>query len=409
MEELETEGDDTDTHGVGLPVRRNTRFVSDSLQFTGIDMGDRKSGTSRRRQYSDSEDDDGDSTSNESDSDDDEDSDDSDYLDLSHLSPEQREEVLVQSAMRRISQAQAAGQANVDLKKDEIEALERRRKRIEEEERAKRKKKKRHSESGSDRKKKSREQRIAVPLTQLAPVSRKKKSSLSSSTEFPPRQDSLPRQIAAGDLPPDGRDRQGYPPIGYFPPPSASRSRPRAGTTSSQRPPSRARDEYEYSSSRPSSANRPRSSRGSPRDEASMLSSRSSHLDPFQFQTAGPRVPPHPAGAAAASSRRHVSNPSDIIYEQRRGMVTPAAARSRHGSRRPSYEEDTSEAESSSSEASTSDDRGGAQIREPVSKSRARGRNSTIVVEESPERVKSKKKSSSPVKRKPVGGKKKKK
>ncbi|OAA43177.1 hypothetical protein NOR_04544 [Metarhizium rileyi] len=378
-------------------MRRGTRFVSDSLQFTGIDMGERDSGTYRRRHLGASGDDDSDATSKESDSEDDsDDSEDSDYLDLSGLSPEEREEVLVQSAMQRIKQAQANGQIDVHLRKEELEALTQRRKRLEEEERARRKKK-RHSEGGSDRKKKS-EQRIAVPLTQLAPASRKKKSA-SSSTEFPPRQDSLPRHTAGADLPPDGRNGQGYPPMGYFPPPSTSRARPRSGAASSQRPSSRARDEYEHSSSRPSSSvSRQRSSLGSIRDAP--------RLSPFQYQTAGPRAP---YLQDAVPSRRHVSGPSEFIYEQRRSTLTPPAARSRHGSRRTSYSEDTSEAESSNSEETNSDSRTEPAIREPVSKPTGRGRNSTIVVEESPERVRSKKKSSSPVKRKPVAGKKKKK
>ncbi|KAK2599008.1 hypothetical protein QQS21_005542 [Conoideocrella luteorostrata] len=402
VEELGTEGEDTDTQGVGLAVRRrNTRFVSDSLNFTGIDLGDRTSGTYRRQEFSDSEKD-GDSTSIEGDSEEDDDDEFSDYL--SSLSPEEREEVLLRSALQLISRAQANGDTNVHLNKQELEAYGRYLKRMEEEERA-RQKKKRNSGSGNDKKKRAKEQRMAVPLTQLAPTSRKKKSSPSSSAELPPRQDSLPRQRASNDLPPDGRDRQGYPPMGYFPPPSASRTRPRAGTTTSQRPSGRAHNEYEYAS-RPSSASRPRSSRGSPRDEASTISSRS-HIDPFQFQTAGPRAP-FPAGAAVAS-RRHVSGP-EIMYEQRRGTVTPAAARSRHGSRRASYEEYTSDEGNATSEESTSDDRAnGAQIREPARQSRGRGRNAVLVVEESPERTKSKKKSSSPVKRKQVGGKKKKK
>lgn len=402
-------------------MRRNTRFVSDSLHFTGIDLGDRKSGTYRRRQYSDSEDEDGDSDSSESygeeeeedeeeEEEDDDDDDDGSSRYLARLTSEEREVVLVRSALQLIGRAQAMGETDVHLNKQELEAYGRYLKRVkeEEEERA-RQRKKRNSGSGSD-KKKAKEQRMAVPLTQLAPTSRKKKSSLSSSAEFPPRQDSLPRQRAANDLPPDGRDQQGYPPMGYFPPPSASRSRPRAGTTTSQGPSSRAREEYDYVS-RPSSANRPRSSRGSPRDEASATSSRphNNTLNPFQFQTAGPRVPYLPG--AAAASRRHVSGPPEIVYEQRRGTTTPAAARSRHGSRRASYDEYTSEEGSPTSEESTSDDGGnGAQIRDPGGRTRGRGRSEAIIVEESPERTKSKKKSSSsPVKRKQMAGKKKKK
>ncbi|KAG6009512.1 hypothetical protein E4U21_002148 [Claviceps maximensis] len=422
VQELETEDEDTYTQGLGLSRRRDTRFVSDSLNFTGIDLGDRSGGTYHRRRYNNFENEDGydDSYSGGSgnevegddDDDDDDDDDEGDYNDddasgyLARLSLEQREEMLLRSALQLISRAQAMGESDVHLNKQELEAYGRYLQRLEEEERARqqqqqKKKKKRNTGSGSDKKKKVKEQRMAVPLAQLAPTSRKKKTSLASSTEFPSRRDSLPRQVSSIDLPPDGHDGKGYPPMGYFPPPSASRSGPRSGTTMSQ----------------PSSASRAQSSRGSPRDEAHSMSGRShmninnndNNMNPFQFQTAGPRAP-FPSGTAAAS-RRAVPGPTANVYEQRWETVTSAAARSRHGSRRASYEDYTSEEGSLSSEESTSDDGGnGAQIREPVGKAGRRGRSEVIIVEESPEQTKGKKKSSSsPVKRKPVGGKKKKK
>ncbi|KAG5989679.1 hypothetical protein E4U43_004455 [Claviceps pusilla] len=417
--------------GVGLAMRRNARFVSDSLNFTGIDLGDRSSGTYRRRRYSDSENDEeryGDSYSGESDGeldgeDEEDDGDDQDDDDgangyLARLSPEEREEVLLRSALQLINRAQVMGATDVHLNKQELEAYGRYLQRMEDEERARQqKKKKRNTGSGSDKKKKkkSKEQRMAVPLTQLAPTSRKKKSSMASSTEFPPRQDSLPRQRSSIDLPPDGHDGKGYPPLGYFPPPPSStpRSRPRSGTTtttttSSQRPLGRGREGHDYAS-RPSSASRPHSSRGSPRGETSNMSSRSpNNMNPFPFQTAGPRLAYSPG--AGAASRRLVPGSSENMYEQRRETMACAADQSGHGSRRASYDECTSEEVGSSSEESTSDDRGnGAQVRVPVAKTGRRGRSEVIVVEESPERTKGKKKSSSsPVKRKPVGGKKKK-
>lgn len=411
-------------------MRRNARFVSDSLNFTGVDLGGRSGGTYRRRHYSDSENDEdryGDSYSGESDGeldgeDEEEDGDDQDDDDgangyLARLSPEEREEVLLRSALQLINRAQVMGATDVHLNKQELEAYGRYLQRMEEEERARRqKKKKRNTGSGSDKKKKkkSKEQRMAVPLTQLAPTSRKTKSSMASSTEFPPRQDSLPRQRSSIDLPPDGHDGKGYPPMGYFPPPSSTpRSRPRSGTTttttSSQRPLGRGRQGHDYAS-RPSSASRPHSSRGSPRGETSNMSSRSpNNMNPFQFQTAGPRLAYSPG--AGAASRRLVPGSSENMYEQRRETMACAADKSGHGSRRASYDECTSEEIGSSSEESTSDDRGnGAQVREPVAKTGRRGRSEVIVVEESPERTRGKKKSSSsPVKRKPVGGKKKKK
>ncbi|KAG6070727.1 hypothetical protein E4U33_004064 [Claviceps sp. LM78 group G4] len=438
VQELGTEGEDTDTQGAGLSLRRSKRFVSDSLDFTGTDLGDRSSGTHRRRLYSDSgEEDDadsGESESEESNGDDgrygfdyfangDDNEDDPDGY-LARMGPDEREEVLLRSALYLISRAQAMGATDVHLNKQELEAYGRYLQRIEQEERARQKKKKRTSAGGSDKKKKNKkkltEQRMAIPLTQLAPTSRKKKSSSVSRAELPPRQDSLPRQRPATDLPPDGRDRKGYPAMGYFPPPSTSRSRP-GSTSAASRPPSAAR-QYEYSSP-PSSAKRPPSSRDSPRDETSHVSGRSHNdssgsMNPFLFQTSGPRTPYSPA----ASSQRTVPGSADRTHEQRRGTTTPAA-RSGRGSRRASYDEYTAEESSPVSEESTTDEEGnGAPVREherererererePAARASRRGRGNVIVVEESPERRGSKKKSSSsPVKRKPVGGKKKKK
>lgn len=397
---MDTEGEDTDTQGVGLTSRRNTRFVSDSLHFTGVDMGDRDVGTRRRTHNgSDYEDEDGEFTSSES-----LDDEDRDNNAVTRISLTKKEDELVQTALRRIEKAQAKGKADVKLSKKELAALERRRKLMQEEEKRERERererKKRGSGSGSDRRKK--EQRIAVPLTQLEPISRKKRSAALP----PPRQDSMGRHASAGAVT-DSRQRQALPPMGFFPPPSASRTRAVSGATSS-RPASRARDNR---SSPPVSYDhlaRPRSSRGSPRDEGSTLSSRYQN-DPFLYQTAGP-IAPYPQ-EPPAPSRRHVSGPAEMMYDQRRRMVTPAAAaaaaRSHGGSRRTSYGDETSE-DSPTSEESSSDDRGnGAQIWEPQPPT-LRGRGAGIVVEVSPERErvteKSKKKSSSPIKRKPVSG-----
>ncbi|KAG6253256.1 hypothetical protein E4U49_007544 [Claviceps purpurea] len=423
--ELGTEGEETDTQGAGLSLRHSKRFVSDSLDFTGTDLGDRSSGTHRRRIYSDSDEEDdadsGESASEESDDEDggygfgyfgnEEENDDPDGY-LARMGPDEREEVLLRSALYLISRAQAMGASDVHLNKQELEAYGRYLQRMEQEERARQKKKKRTSGGGSDKKKKNKkklpEQRMAVPLTQLAPTSRKKKSSSVSRAELPPRQDSLPRQRPATDLPPDGRDRKGYPAMGYFPPPSTSRSRPGSASAAS-RPPSAAR-QYEYSSP-PSSSKRAPSSRDSPRDEASHVGSRSHNdssgsMNPFLFQTSGPRTPYSPA----TSSKRTVPGSAERTHEQRRGTTTPAA-RSGRGSRRASYDEYTAEESSPVSEESTTDEGGNeAPMREPAARASRRGRSNVIVVEESPERRGSKKKSSSsPVKRKPVGGKKKKK
>ncbi|KAL2214057.1 hypothetical protein CC79DRAFT_1362837 [Sarocladium strictum] len=345
---------------------------------------------------------------------------------MARLSAKEKEEVLVQSAMRRIESAQQKGRTDVKLNKEELAALERRRKRMEEEaeKERKKKKKKKGSSSGSDRKK-SKEQRIAVPLSRLEPVSRKKKSSPSSARESP----ATSRRPSSTDLT-KGHDPQVYPPMGYFPPPSG-RNRPRSGTSLSQRPPSRMLDDrapspfnYEYMQ-RPNSANRHvseglarPSSRGMHPDQHygwdySPPSSSGSREgpDPFAYQTAGPRAPyaASSTGAAAAPSRRHVSGPAES-YMSRRGQMAgaPAAARGRHslGGHRDNRDASSLTDSQTSEEDSTSDELGhGAQIREPPPLPQARGREE-IVVEESPERSReggsSKKKSSSPVKRKPV-------
>jgi hypothetical protein len=332
--------------------------------------------------------------------------------------------VLVQSALRRIEIAQEKGRADVKLNKEELAALERRRKRMQEEaEKERKKKKKKGSSSGSDRKK-SKEQRIAVPLSRLDPVSRKKKST-------PPARESpsSSRRPSATDLT-KAHEAQVYPPMGYFPPPSG-RTRPRSGTSLSQRPPSRMRDDrapspfnYDYVQ-RPSSANRHvsegvarPSSRGMHPDQHygwdySPPSSSGSRdgPDPFQYQTAGPRAPyaASSTGAAAVPSRRHVSGPAESYMSRRPVMAgAPAAVRGRHslGGHRDRGGASSVTDSQTSEEDTTSDELGqGAQIREPPPPPPGRGREE-IVVEESPERAReggsSKKKSSSPVKRKPV-------
>jgi len=287
----------------------------------------------------------------------------------------------VQTAMARIERAQARGRSDVSLTKDELAALERRKQRMEEE------------ANKRERKKSRKQQRVAIPLTNLEPVSRKKKS--------PP--------VALEGSPHDmleASDRPGYPPVGYFPPPSG-RSRPRSGTTLSSRPPSRAHDDrpdspfqYEYVQRPSSSAGRhvsdvmprPLSSRGHQYDDGSSTSLNSAsrnQLDPFMFQTAGPRAP-YPGGAAPGS-RRHVSGPADGLYMSRR-----EEGRSSRNSRRSVYGESSEESEPS--ESASDELNNGARIREP-----ARGGRSEIVVQPDPEpEVAPKKKSSESSKRKPV-------
>lgn len=133
MEELDS---DEDARGVG--ASSGTRFASDSLRFTGIDLGNRERGLVRRGDYQDSEDSEDDSESSE-------DEEFEQYL--AELAVRDREEALVQSAMHRIERAKAKGRTDVDLNEEEMGALERRRKRDEAAKKKKSGKKRKISES----------------------------------------------------------------------------------------------------------------------------------------------------------------------------------------------------------------------------------------------------------------------
>ncbi|KAF5662809.1 prenylated rab acceptor 1 [Fusarium heterosporum] len=211
-------------------------------------MGNKERGLVRHGDYQDSEDEDDDSESSE-------DEEFEQYL--AELAVRDREEALVQSAMYRIERAKAKGRTDVDLNDEEIAAMERRRKRDE----AARKKK-----SSS---KKRKDSRVAVPLTQLDPSSRKKKTSISS---LGARQSSSNSNLA-----------EDQPPSRF--PPSATTGRPRSGTPSSQQPQSRVRA--------PSTSRQPSDSsvvvrRGRNSSQAPN--------DPFQFQLQGSQAP-SPAGS----------------------------------------------------------------------------------------------------------------
>ncbi|CAJ2501327.1 Uu.00g041800.m01.CDS01 [Anthostomella pinea] len=369
---------------LGIGSRSNRRFFSGPLRFTGVDLG---TGGRSRNGYPYLPSEDGDSTEDDSQATSDEEPEDDARV--------AKEDALVQSALARIRKAQAKGKQEVKLNKEELGALERRRKRLQAEAEAAR-------QNGSGRRHKEKEQRYSVPLSHFEPPLPGRPSGPSVSDDALPRHP-LPSTLAQSQ----GQVRPG-PPMGLFPPPNASRTRPRSATSSSQRPQTEYRGsgssspfEYQYVSSpanqRHASDNaRPSSSRLSlPREnEWRPYSSPSPNhaRDPFLYQTAGPRAP-YPPGAAAA--RRNVSGPSDMTsHGTMPRRAAPAAARS--------SSEDTSEED----DDTTSDDHGnGVQI------AVNRSREEVVVVEASPspepERQRGKKSStsnSSPVKRKPVTG-----
>lgn len=222
--------------------------MSDQLAFTGTELG--RGGRSRGgHAYRDSDDEDDDGSTEEDSEEDDED------------------EELVETALAKIRKAQAKGKQDVKLNKQELAALERRRKRVEAE-----------AERGAKRKQKP--QKIAVPLSQFDP----------SAMEAPRRRSGMSASEDASSALVSSRSRPG-PPVGLFPPPNASRSRHHSSTSSLQQV-----------------ASRSSSGRNTP--------------DPFKYQVAGLRTA---SGTTIAGPRRNMSGSSD---PSRRGA--PASSRSVH-------------------------------------------------------------------------------
>ncbi|KAK1725032.1 uncharacterized protein BDZ83DRAFT_549767, partial [Colletotrichum acutatum] len=354
----------------------------------------------RRYDYQHSDDDEHDSEddsedSEESSSEDDEEEE--EEIDWDQLSPGERDEALAQRALARIRRAQERGKLEVNLSKEEMAALERRRKRIEKEARKQERKQRREKE-----------QRFAIPLSQFQPTSSRRRSPTLA------LEDDLPRHPSPGTFA-NVQDGGAMPPMGYFPPPNASRTRPRSATSASQRPTSRIMGErgsspFNYAYVQGSPGQRLPSDNMSPASSTSSLPKSRNGVDPFQFQTEGP----------ASAARRNVSGSTD----GRRTSVAPPTGRGGRAPRRPPPEESSSEESSeASSEESTSDGIGnGAQIVQPPQRppssgpTTRRGRKEAVAVEEAaarePAREVSRGKKSanpSPSKRKPTGGRRKKK
>ncbi len=413
---VELDSDDSDTQGVR--GNRNTRFVSDPLHFTGVDLGEgmarsrrsrgppppRSGGGSSSEFHTDSDSNSGDESDNYNSS-----------SRKAQVGVGERENALVESALARIRRAQARGKKDVKLNQEELAALERRRERMQDEE---------------HRRLKEREQRFAVPIAQLEPPPPRKRSSEAAAPGG-----SLSRMPGAFvESVPGPRD----------PSPDAPRSRPRSGTASARPtpPPRNSRRDrsvspFRYSYVNSGNANnappairhtsdtapRPRSTaqRLSPREDwvpnngpaflPSLHPART--VDPFQYMTGGPHAPYHSPGAPAA--RRNVSGPpADAAYYAAAARTPPPAAARGSSGRDPRRfsSEGTSEGEPTEDD-SASDERGhGARV---VSRN---GPDEVIVVEDSspePTRTASPppaepagsgsraKKASSPIKRKPVG------
>ncbi|CZR51227.1 related to prenylated Rab acceptor 1 [Phialocephala subalpina] len=332
VEELDS--DDTDTQGVGLHSDYK-RFSSDTLQFTGIDLGGGASTTRARKTYTlqDSEESLGDSAESEFEG-----------TDALQVALRDKEEALVQSALARIRRAQEKGKKEVKLNKAEVDALERRRKRMQAAATTKQRKES-GSSGGSETERRRRSDRnIAIPIASVAPLSqpnsrpssRKRAKSTSKRTgEATP-----PVMLVAG---PDGL---AYAPSGSYTPPLAgsrnSPTRPRSATTQQLRgsaPPAYftyTQPRHVSEGTRPPSSSSTSSRRPLPDDEnwepsSSRRSSASSQnyiLNPFDYQISSDAPPPIPAHylqpQGQPQGRRNVSGPAEVNYSSvRRSMQPP--------------------------------------------------------------------------------------
>jgi len=298
IEELES--DDTDTQGVGLNSEQK-RFSSDPLYFTGIDLTS-KSTARRSYQYEDTDSSDSDSMSEV------------EGTNALQIALRDKEEALVQSALARIRRAQEKGKREVKLNQDELDALEKRRKRMQA---AATTKESRGSGtgSGSERRRRSDRQLVALPLE--PPKGRKRAQSRRRGDDVP---SGPPGMLVSGS---DGQAT--YAPLGYYPQSGPSRNsptRPRSATSQQLRgaPPAYA---YQQGSSsrhysegaRPTSSSSTASRRPLPDEEdwepvnSRRGSASSQPIDPFEYQVDSGHPPPIPQ-----QYRRIVSGPPEVAY-----------------------------------------------------------------------------------------------
>ncbi|PON21763.1 prenylated Rab acceptor 1 [Trichoderma gamsii] len=244
---------------------RVEELASDDDDEDGQGLRSRETGVVRRNQRRYDSRDEEDSSSG--------DSHDEDYSDDQQDEEDEWEAALVEKALYRINKAQAKGRTDVRLSKEEIKALERRQQRMEAEER---------------RNRRRRQERVAIPLSQFGSMARLGGSESGSNP--------VSRQPSGSET-----HDEISPQMGYFPPPSGSRSRPKST----------------HSTSRPTSFH----------EEPSR--------DPFKYQTAGSR--------AAAAPKRHGSGQSDLSAMSRQGRPESVSEWSRQGSSRRQSSDDTSE------------------------------------------------------------------
>ena len=372
VEELDSDGD-TDTQGVGLNFDKK-RFASDPLQFTGIDLTP-ASRARRPYNYDDSEDSSGDSESEIE----------VEGTNALQVALRGKEEALVQSALARIRRAQEKGKREVKLNQDELDALEKRRKRMQAVATATKEQKGSASSGGSGNERRRRSDRHLVTVPIGEPTGRKRGKSMrrEEAPPHPPVAANPPGMLVAG---PDGLT---YAPLSYYPPQAGSNrnspTRPRSATSQQLRGPppqlnyQQGSNRHFSEGTRPVSSSSNSSKRPLPDEEdwapsrRSSGSSQSHGVDPFEFQVSSDTPPPIPQQyrqSGEQSSRRNVSGPPEIIYSTVRrsppmNTPYPAAARVSDADlwRRSMRREAADGASGSSSEGDESDDLGnGVQV-----------------------------------------------
>ena len=374
VEELDSDGD-TDTQGVGLNFDKK-RFASDPLQFTGIDLTP-ASRARRPYNYDDSEDSSGDSESEIE----------VEGTNALQVALRGKEEALVQSALARIRRAQEKGKREVKLNQDELDALEKRRKRMQAVATATKEQKGSASSGGSGNERRRRSDRHLVTVPIGEPTGRKRGKSMrrEEAPPHPPVAANPPGMLVAG---PDGLT---YAPLSYYPPQAGSNrnspTRPRSATSQQLRGPppqlnyQQGSNRHFSEGTRPVSSSSNSSRRPLPDEEEwvpsrrSSSSSQSHGIDPFEYQVSSDAPPPIPQKykqTVDQSSRRVASGPPEVIYSTVRRsppMSTPypAAVRpsdispKRRSKQRDPYADELGD--DSSSEEDESDDLGnGVQV-----------------------------------------------
>ena len=323
VEELESEsGDDRDRE-----MMMDRRIFSDPLRFTGGDMAPRE-----RRTYA---------------YDDDSDSDDSGSDDSGISATQQalidKEEMLVQSAMARIQRAREKGKTDVKLRKDELAALESRKKRLEAE--AAVAAAKSRKSRGKSKKKNGSPPMVTVPLMQL-----EAQHSAASSRPASRRQDKqhyMNDALMAGPgvLVETADGKRVYQPINY----PGSPSRPRSSSSMSTKSHSRPLPSYYQMTGRhasegtrpPSSASQ--SSRPLPHEESwvdsrrsSLSGSSSGHYghDPFDYQTRSGGTPPGMDDGRRYAGVQYSNIPRQIPGQFAHSFSDPTLMSTRRGAAR---------------------------------------------------------------------------